>query len=139
VNRICRSNPRLDLNPPLNAVVLRVDEKPGIQAIERASGLCGNRQRWSSARAEEHRQASRTAESVRRLGTGTGRVHAKFTDYKKRKDFQSFLDGVLADQPQDRVSGVNYFSRPTTTSLPTDLFFSYTDPSLASFIENSGG
>ena len=28
----------LYLNPPLNAIVLSVDEKPGIQAIERPSG-----------------------------------------------------------------------------------------------------
>lgn len=28
----------LYLNPPLNALVLSVDEKPGIQAIERPSG-----------------------------------------------------------------------------------------------------
>jgi transposase len=29
-------------------------------------------------------------------------VKTKFTEYKKREDFRSFLDGVLADQPQDK-------------------------------------
>src|SRR5437899_152337 len=36
----------LYLNPPLNAVVLSIDEKPSIQAIERAS--CGFRSKWGS-------------------------------------------------------------------------------------------
>jgi hypothetical protein len=35
----------LYLNPPLNAVVLSVDEKPSIQAIETGMRLCGDRQR----------------------------------------------------------------------------------------------
>ena len=29
-------------------------------------------------------------------------MKTKFTEYKKREDFRSFLDGVLADQPQDK-------------------------------------
>jgi hypothetical protein len=36
------------------------------------------------------------------LEVGTGQVKTKFTDYKKREDFRRFLDGVLADQPQDK-------------------------------------
>ncbi len=36
------------------------------------------------------------------LEVGTGQVHTKTTDYKKREDFLSFLDSVLADQPSDR-------------------------------------
>src|ERR1035437_6366723 len=36
------------------------------------------------------------------LEVGTGQVHAKTTDYKKRKDFLGFLDGVLAELPLDR-------------------------------------
>ena len=36
------------------------------------------------------------------LEVGTGQVHTKFTEYKKRQDFRSFLEGVLADQPQDK-------------------------------------
>ena len=36
------------------------------------------------------------------LEVGTGQVKTKFTEYKKREDFRSFLDDVLADQPQDK-------------------------------------
>jgi transposase len=35
------------------------------------------------------------------LEVGTGQVKTKFTEFKKREDFRGFLDGVLADQPQD--------------------------------------
>ena len=30
------------------------------------------------------------------LEVDTGQVHTKFTEYKKREDFRSFLNGVLA-------------------------------------------
>ena len=36
------------------------------------------------------------------LEVGTGQVHTKFTERKKREDFLSFLDGVVADQPPDK-------------------------------------
>src|ERR1017187_6382096 len=36
------------------------------------------------------------------LEVGTGQVHAKTTDYKKREDFLGFLDGVLAKLPLDK-------------------------------------
>ena len=36
------------------------------------------------------------------LEVGTGQVKAKITEYKKRADFQSFLDGVIAEQPAEK-------------------------------------
>jgi len=36
------------------------------------------------------------------LEVGTGPVKGKITEYKKRADFQSFLDGVIAEQPADK-------------------------------------
>ena len=36
------------------------------------------------------------------LEVGTGQVKTKFTDLKKRADFQSFLEGVIAEQPADK-------------------------------------
>ena len=36
------------------------------------------------------------------LEVGTGQVKGKITEYKKRADFQSFLDGVIAEQPADK-------------------------------------
>jgi transposase len=92
----------LYLNPPLNALVLSVDEKPGIQAIERSSGYVetdsGSVVRALKSTYKRHG----TLNLFAALEVGTGQVHTKFTEYKKRQDFRSFLDDVLADQPQDK-------------------------------------
>jgi transposase len=91
----------LYLNPPLNAVVLSVDEKPSIQAIERASGYVetdsGKVVRGLKSTYKRHG----TLNLFAALEVGTGQVKTKFTEFKKREDFRGFLDGVLADQPQD--------------------------------------
>src|ERR1700675_1732018 len=92
----------LYLNPPLNAVVLSVDEKPTIQAIERVSGYVetdsGKVVRGLKSTYKRHG----TLNLFAALEVDTGQVHTKFTEYKKREDFRGFLDGVLADQPKDR-------------------------------------
>jgi transposase len=93
----------LYLNPPLNAVVLRVDEKPSIQAIERASGYVetdsGKVVRALKSTYKRHGTLNLSAA----LEVDTGQVHTKFSETKKRADFLSFLDGVLDGQPQDRA------------------------------------
>src|SRR6266404_5636519 len=92
----------LYLNPPLNALVLSVDEKPSIQAIARASGYVetdsGKVVRGLKSTYKRHG----TLNLFAALEVDTGQVHTKFTEYKKREDFRGFLDAVLADQPQDR-------------------------------------
>jgi transposase len=92
----------LYLNPPLNALVLSVDEKPSIQAIERTSGYVetdsGKVVRGLKSTYKRHG----TLNLFAALEVGTGQVKTKFTEYKKREDFRSFLDGVLADLPQDK-------------------------------------
>src|ERR1700675_174669 len=91
----------LYLNPPLNAVVLSVDEKPSIQAIERTSGYVetdsGKVVRGLKSTYKRHG----TLNLFAALEVGTGQVKTKFTEFKKREDFRGFLDGVLADQPPD--------------------------------------
>ena len=92
----------LYLNPPLNALVLSVDEKPSIQAIERAVGYVetdsGKVVRAMKSTYKRHG----TLNLFAALEVGTGQVHTKFTESKKREDFRSFLDDVLADQPKDK-------------------------------------
>ena len=92
----------LYLNPPLNAVVLSVDEKPTIQAIERASGYVETDSGKVVRALKSTYKRHGTLNLFAALEVGTGQVHTKFTEYKKREDFRSFLDGVLADQPQDK-------------------------------------
>jgi transposase len=92
----------LYLNPPVNALVLSVDEKPSIQAIERTSGYVetdsGKVVRGLKSTYKRHG----TLNLFAALEVGTGQVKTKFTDYKKREDFRGFLDGVLADHPPDK-------------------------------------
>src|SRR3981081_3742258 len=92
----------LYLNPPLNAVVLSMDEKPSLQAIERSSGYVetdsGTVVRGLKSTYKRHG----TLNLFAALDVATGQVHTKFTEYKKREDFRGFLDAVLAVQPEDR-------------------------------------
>jgi transposase len=92
----------LYLNPPVNALVLSVDEKPSIQAIERTSGYVetdsGKVVRGLKSTYKRHG----TLNLFAALEVGTGQVRTKFTEFKKRADFLGFLDGVLADQPPER-------------------------------------
>jgi transposase len=92
----------LYLDPPVNALILSVDEKPSIQAIERPSGYVetdnGDVVRALKSTYKRHG----TLNLFAALEVGTGQVHAKTTDLKKRKDFQDFLDGVLGELPLDK-------------------------------------
>ena len=92
----------LYLDPPMNALILSVDEKPSIQAIERPSGYVetdnGDVVRALKSTYKRHG----TLNLFAALEVGTGQVHAKTTDLKKRKDFQDFLDGVLAELPPEK-------------------------------------
>src|SRR5271168_4590542 len=92
----------LYLNPPLNAVVLSVDEKPSIQAIERASGYVETDSGKVVRALKSTYKRHGTLNLFAALEVDTGQVHTKFTEYEKREDFRGFLDAVLADQPEDR-------------------------------------
>src|SRR5579863_2444016 len=92
----------LYLNPPLNAVVLSVDEKPSIQAIERASGYVETDSGKVVRALKSTYKRHGTLNLFAALEVDTGQVKTKFTEFKKREDFRSFLDEVLADQPQDK-------------------------------------
>jgi transposase len=92
----------LYLNPPLNAVVLSMDEKPSLQAIERSSGYVetdsGAVVRGLKSTYKKHG----TVNLFAALNVATGQVKTKFTETKKRLDFQSFLEGVIAEQSADK-------------------------------------
>lgn len=92
----------LYLNPPLNAVVLSVDEKPSLQAIERPSGYVETDSGAVVRALKSTYKRHGTLNLFAALEVGTGQVKAKITEYKKRADFQNFLDGVIADQPPDQ-------------------------------------
>jgi transposase len=92
----------LYLNPPVNAVVLSVDEKPSLQAIERSSGYVETDSGAVVRGLKSTYKRHGTLNLFAALEVGTGQVHTKFTEQKKRDDFLSFLDGIVADQPPDK-------------------------------------
>jgi transposase len=91
----------LYLNPPLNVVLLSMDEKPMIQTVRPPSGYV---ETDSSAIVRALKSAHRRHGALdlsAALRAGTGRVRTKITENKKRADFYSFLDDVIADHPPD--------------------------------------
>ena len=92
----------LYLNPPLNAVVLSVDEKPSMQAIERPSGYVETDSGAVVRALKSTYKRHGTLNLFAALEVATGQVKTKITELKKRADFQSFLEGVIAEQPADK-------------------------------------
>lgn len=92
----------LYLNPPQNALVLSVDEKPSIQALERARGYV----QTSSGKIVQGMKSTYkrhgTVNLFAALEVATGIIRGKTTQTKKRADFQAFMDEVIQDQPAGR-------------------------------------
>ena len=89
----------LYLSPPDNAVVLSVDEKPCIQALERAQG-------W--LRMPDGRSLTGFTHEYKRHGTttlfaafniATGQIHAGHYRRKRRIEFLDFMDQLVALHP----------------------------------------
>src|SRR5450432_2420460 len=81
----------LYLNPPQNALVLSVDEKPSIQALERARGYV----QTSSGKIVQGMKSTYkrhgTINLFAALEVATGVIRGKTTKTKKRADFQAFM------------------------------------------------
>src|SRR5271166_1647616 len=92
----------LYLNPPLNAVVLSMDEKPSMQAIERPSGYVETDSGAVVRGLKSTYKRHGTLNLFAALDVATGQVKTKITEFKKRLDFQRFLEGVIAEQPADK-------------------------------------
>jgi transposase len=100
----------LYLNPPENALVLSVDEKPTIQALERASGyvLTSSGKIVHGLKSTYKRHG--TVNLFAALEVATGVIRGKTTPTKKRVDFQAFMtdpcsrqgQALVAEQPPDR-------------------------------------
>lgn len=89
----------LYLAPPCNAVVLSIDEKPCIQALERAQGwLRLPNGRALTGFAHEYKRHGTTT-LFAALETATGRVHGGHYRRKRRDEFLDFLDRLVAAHP----------------------------------------
>ena len=89
----------LYLNPPENAVVLSVDEKPHIQALERAQGYLRlpNGAAVTGFSHEYKRHGTTTLFAA--LEVLTGKVVGGHTQRRRRRDFLAFMNEVVAAYP----------------------------------------
>jgi transposase len=89
----------LYLHPPENALVLCVDEKPHIQALERAQGYLKlpNGQALKGFTHEYKRHGTTTLFAA--LEVATGQVQAGHYRRRRRVDFLDFMNRVVATHP----------------------------------------
>ena len=89
----------LYLDPPQHAVVLSVDEKPAIQALERAQGWLRlpNGKALSGFNHEYKRHGTSTLFAA--LEVATGQVKAGHFHRRRRREFLQFMNEVVAAYP----------------------------------------
>ena len=89
----------LYLDPPHDAIVLAVDEKPHIQALERAQGyLKLPNGRALSGRSHDYKRNG-TSTLFAALDVATGQVTAAHYKRRRRVEFLDFMNRVVADYP----------------------------------------
>jgi hypothetical protein len=85
----------LYLNPPENAVVLSVDEKPGIQALERAQGYLKLPDgRAITGYSHEYKRHGTTT-LFAALSVATGEIEAAHYNRHRRREFLDFVNQVV--------------------------------------------
>jgi transposase len=92
----------LYLDPPANALVISVDEKPSIQALERATGYVetdnGKIVRGFKSTYKRHG----TLNLFAALQVATGEIKTATTTLKRREEFLQFMDQIVAEAPDER-------------------------------------
>jgi len=93
----------LYLNPPENALVLCVDEKPAIQALERAQGYLRlpNGKALTGFSHEYKRHGTTTLFAA--LETATGQVIAGHYKRRRRKEFLDFMNRIVRAYPDREI------------------------------------
>lgn len=93
----------LYLNPPENALVIAVDEKPSIQALERAQGYL---------RLPDGKAVNGFSHCYKRHGTTTlfaaleittGQVKTAHYSRRRRREFLDFMNEIVAEHPQREI------------------------------------
>lgn len=92
----------LYLAPPENALVLCVDEKPNIQALERLTGYAVSSDRKLVRALESTYKRNGTANLFAALEVSTGQIRSKTTEpsQKTKKGFLEFMDELLLELPE---------------------------------------
>jgi transposase len=93
----------LYLAPPKNAIVICVDEKPSIQALERAQGyLKLPNGRALTGHSHDYKRHG-TSTLFAAFEVATGKVRAAHKKRRRRKEFLDFMDEVVAAYPRSRL------------------------------------
>jgi transposase len=89
--------------PPKNAIVLCIDEKPSIQALERAQGYLKlpNGRALTGHSHDYKRHGTTTLFAA--FEVATGKVRAAHKKRRRRKEFLDFMDEIVADYPKARL------------------------------------
>jgi transposase len=93
----------LYLAPPDDAIVLAVDEKPAIQALERAQGyLKLPNGRSLHGQAHEYRRRGNST-LFTALNVATGQIMVRHTRRRRRVEFLDFMNQIVADYPEQEI------------------------------------
>ena len=92
----------LYLNPPVNALVISVDEKPSIQALERAVGYVETNSGKIVRGYKSTYRRHGTLNLFAALEVATGAIHTETTQLKRRVEFLDFMDRLLLGLPSHK-------------------------------------
>ena len=93
----------LYLNPPENAIVLAVDEKPHIQALERAQGYLKLRNGRSLRGHGSTYKRHGTTTLFAALNVATGEITTAHRKRRRRRDFLAFMNDLVAAHPDREI------------------------------------
>ncbi len=93
----------LYLDPPQNAVVLCVDEKPHIQVLERAQGWLRLPNGKSMMGVQDRYQRNGTTTLIGALEVATGLVKAGHFQRRRRREFLKFMNELIRDYPDQEI------------------------------------
>jgi transposase len=97
----------LYLAPPQNALVISIDEKPSIQALERTTGyVCTSSNKIVHGLKSTYKRHG-TLNLFAALNVATGFVHAQTTEFKRRIEFLAFMDQLLLELPDSREKEIH--------------------------------
>ena len=93
----------LYLDPPENAMVVCMDEKPAIQVLERAQGWLKlpNGKALTGANHEYRRHGTTTLFTA--LNVATGQVKAGHYMRRRRREFLDFMNEVISEYPRQEI------------------------------------
>jgi len=93
----------LYMSAPQNAVVLCVDEKPSIQALERAQGYLKLANGRALTGHSHNYKRNGTTTLFAAYDVATGKVLTRHEKRRRRKEFLAFMDDVVAAYPNTQI------------------------------------